>query len=112
MIEQKAISEPSLGELTMLDLDRISDQLPPGSGRALNLLYELEDNDEPIVISINGKVDLLIADEGSFRLLADLVDRLELLQALKQATKDLDDGKGLSLEEVKEQARVKYGISL
>jgi hypothetical protein len=96
----------------MLDLDRISDQLPPGSGKALDLLYELEDSDEPIVISINGKVDLTVADDGSFRLLADLVDRLELLQALKQATKDLDEGKGLSLEEVKEQARVKYGISL
>ena len=96
----------------MLDLDQISDQVPPGVGKIVHLLHQLDDQDEPIVISINGKVDLAISDEGSFRMLVELVDRIELLEALKQATKSLDEGKGLSLEEVKEQARVKYGISL
>ncbi len=95
----------------MLDLDRISDQVPPGMGKVVHLL-QLDEQGEPIVISINGKVDIAVADDGSFRMLVDLVDRLELLEVLKWATKDLDEGKGLSLEEVKEQARVKYGISL
>jgi sulfur carrier protein ThiS len=95
----------------MLDLDRISDQVPPGMGKVVHLLHQLDDQDEPIVISINGKVDLAVSDEGSFRMLVDLVDRIELMEVLKQARKDLDEGKGLSMEEVKEQARVKYGIS-
>ena len=96
----------------MLDLDRISDQIPSGMGKVVHLLYQLEDQGEPVVISINGKVDLAVSDEGSFQMLVDLVDRLELFEVLKQATKDLDEGKGLSLEEVRDQARVKYGISL
>lgn len=96
----------------MLDLDRISDQVPPGMGKVVHLLHQLDEQGEPIVISINGKVDIAVADDGSFRMLVDLVDRLELLEVLKRATKELDEGKGLSLEEVKEQARVKYGISL
>jgi hypothetical protein len=96
----------------MLDLDRISDQVPPGTGKIVHLLHQLDDQGEPIVISINGKVDLAVSDDRSFQMLVDLVDRLELLEVLKQAKKDLDEGKGLSMEEVKEQARVKYGISL
>ncbi len=96
----------------MLDLDRISDQVPPGTCKVVHLLRQLDDHGEPIVISINGKADLMISDEGSFQMLVNLVDRLELFEVLKQATKDLDEGKGLSLEEVKEQARLKYGISL
>ena len=96
----------------MRDLDRIHDQIPPGTGKAVQFLYQLEDQDEPVTISINGKVEIAISDEGSFQMLVKLVDRLELLEALKQGMKDLDEGKGLSMEEVKEQARLKYGISL
>ena len=96
----------------MLDIDRASDQIQPGMNKVAHLLRQLDEKGEPIVLTINGKAEIAVADDGSFRMLIDLVDRLELLEVLKKATKDLDEGKGLSLEEVKEQARVKYGISL
>jgi len=96
----------------MLDVERISDSVPPGIGKVVHLLHQLDEQGEPVVISINGKAEIAVADDGSFRMLLALVDRLELLETLRRATKDLDEGKGVSLEEVKEQARVKYGISL
>ena len=96
----------------MLDVERIHDLIPPANVKATQLLYELEDQEVQVTISINGKMDIVVADEGSLRLLFELVDRLELFEALKQATKELDEGKGLSLEEVKDQARKNYGISL
>jgi hypothetical protein len=96
----------------MLDLDRMTDPVPPGMGKVVHLLYQLEEQGQPIILSINGKAEIAVADEASFRQLIALIDQLELVETLKQATKDLDEGRGLSLEEVKEQARVKYGISL
>ncbi len=95
----------------MIELDRVSDPVPPGMGKVVQLLYQLEDQGEPIVISINGKVEITVADDRSFRKLVDLVDELERIESLKQAAKELDEGKGLSLEEVRELFRVKYGIS-
>lgn len=99
------------GETPMIELDRVSDPVPPGMGKVVQLLYQLEDQGEPIVISINGKVEITVADDRSFRKLVDLVDELERIESLKQAAKELDEGKGLSLEEVRELFRVKYGIS-
>ena len=96
----------------MLDVDRISDPIPPGTSKAAHLLHQLDEQGEPIVLSINGKLSIAVSDDGSFRRLVDLVERLELLEVLDRARKDLDEGKGLSMEEFKEQARVKYGISL
>ena len=96
----------------MLDLDRVSDQVPPGMGEIVYLLRRLKEAGEPISISINGRGHLAVSDDASYRMLLELVDRLELIEVLHQNTKDLDEGKGLSLEEVKEQARTKYGISL
>lgn len=87
----------------MLDLDRISNQAPPGVGEVLHLFNQLEEQGEPITISINGKADLAVSDDGSFRMLADLGDRLELLEVLKQSIKELDEGKGMSMKEVKEK---------
>lgn len=96
----------------MLDIDRVSDPYPPTMGKVSRVLCQLDDEGEPIVITINGKAEIAVSDDDSFRMLAALIDRLELLEALKEATRSLDEGKGLSLEEVKEQARVKYGYSL
>jgi hypothetical protein len=96
----------------MLDLDQVSDQAPPAMGKTVYLLRKLKDAGEPITISVNGRGNLVVADDGSYGMLLDLVDRLELIEVLKQNKKELDDGKGLSLEEVKEQAKNKYGYSL
>ena len=96
----------------MLDLDRDSDQAPPCVGETAYLLRRLKEAGEPITISVNGKGTLRIADEGSYGMLLDLIDRLETIESINEGNKELDEGKGLSLEEVKEQAKQRYGISL
>jgi hypothetical protein len=46
----------------------------------------------------------------SFEVLLDLVDRLDCIETVRERLKDLDDGKGLSLEKAKDLVRKKYGI--
>jgi hypothetical protein len=96
----------------MLNLDHVTDQAPPGMGKTVFLLRQLKAAGEPITLSVNGKGNLAVADDALYGMLLDLVDRLELLEELKKSKNELNEGKGLSLEEVKEQARLKYGYSL
>ena len=70
------------------------------------------DEKKPIQLSINERVNLTVEDEKSRRLLLDLVDRLEMLEDIKTSRRELDEGKGLSLQQAKEHARQKYGISV
>lgn len=97
----------------MLDLDQISDQAPTTMGEILYLLHRLKAAGEPITLSINGRGDLPIKDDGAYQLLLNLVDRLEVTEVLRERLADLDAGRPtLSMEEAKEQVRAKYGISV
>jgi hypothetical protein len=86
-------------------------ELPPSSP-TVRLLLESKEAGQPITLTVNGRTELKVQDDKSLDMLLELVDRLELLQTLRRATNELDEGKGLTLEQVREESRKKYGISL
>lgn len=94
-------------------LDTEPDISPPPSSPTVRRLLEWKKAGEPIALSINGRVELEVKDEGSFRLLLELADRLDLDQILRERIADFDRGdEGVSLEQAKEEARRKCGLSL
>ena len=74
----------------MLDLDQIIDQAPPTTGKIMYLLDRLKATGEPITLSINGRGNLPISDDGAFQLLFDLVERLEVTEMLRERLAELD----------------------
>ncbi len=92
----------------MLDTDRDLDTLP---GFAVRFLSDAKRAGEPITISVNGKLSFAIDDDKSFRMLFDLIDRMEGFEAVRQGLKELEEGKGIDLEVVKQRFREKYGTS-
>lgn len=77
-----------------------------------SLLERLREAGEPIVLTINGSAELPVHDAGSLQRLLELVERLETIDGIRRGMKDLADGRGLSLEEFKEEVRIKHGIPL
>jgi hypothetical protein len=100
------------GGRAMLDTDRDLEMFPGYEGTAVRFLNESRKAGGPISIGINGKFSLAIDDDKSFRMLLDLVDWLEGIEDVRQGLKELDEGKGISLEEVKERLRAKHGTPL
>jgi hypothetical protein len=86
-------------------------ELPPSSP-AMRLLLEWKEAGQPTTLTINARVELKVQDDKSLDMLLELVDRLELLETLRRATKEFDEGKGLTFEQVREESLKKYGISL
>ena len=96
----------------MQDLDQIAEQAPPLMSKTVYLLEQLKAAGEPITISINGRTGIVVDDEKSIDHLIALVDRLETIKIVRDRLKDYDEGRrGLSLDEMKEQVRSKYGFS-
>jgi hypothetical protein len=99
------------GEVAMLDLDRIPDQIPPGMGKVGHLLRRLMQAGEPITISVNGRAQLPIGD-SSYEELLTFVDLVESTELLRERLDAFHAGeKGVSMEEIKEEARRRYGPS-
>lgn len=97
----------------MLETDEDLETYPGHPDTAARFLNDAKRAGEPIAIGINGKFSLSIGDDESFQKLLELVDRLERVATLRERLKYFaDGGEGISLEEVKEQARTKYGIPL
>ena len=78
----------------------------------IEFIRELRKAGQPVVLTINGNAELVVEDAGSLQKLLELVDRLETIEAIREGMKDLEEGRGLTLEEFKEQVRKKHGIPL
>jgi hypothetical protein len=84
---------------------------PLSSSPGVRLLLQWKKAREPISLSINGKMTLSVEDEDSFDKLLGLVDQLDRHQAIREALQELEDGKGLTLEDALEQMRAGHGVS-
>ena len=59
-----------------------------------------------------GQANLAVEDATSLRLLVELVDRLETIEAIREGMRQIEEDQGMSLEEFKEAVHKKYGIPL
>ena len=74
-------------------------------------IQKLHEKGQPIRLQLNGQKDLEIDDEGSYQKLLELVERIETVKGLREALADVDSGRTLSLEQMKERVRRHHGIS-
>ena len=80
-------------------------------GHLAEFVAQLQLSSTPATISINGRPNLVVEDSKSFRMLIELVDRLETIASLRRSVEDVRVGRTFSLEEFKEEVRTKHGIS-
>jgi predicted transcriptional regulator len=60
----------------------------------------LKETGEPVVLTINGKAELIVQDARSYQRLLDLAERLETIQAVREGLASADRGEGRPMDEV------------
>ena len=63
-------------------------------------IEQLKETGKPIILTINGKAELVVQDAGSYQKLLEIAERLETIEALKPAIEEMKAGKGESAEKV------------
>jgi len=63
-------------------------------------LNQLKETGKPIVLTINGKAELVVQDAGSYQKILEMTERLETIEALKPAIEEMKAGKGELAEKV------------
>jgi len=63
-------------------------------------LRQLKETGNPVVLTINGKAELVVQDAASYQRLFDLAERLETIQAVKEGLASVDRGEGRPMDEV------------
>ncbi len=63
-------------------------------------IEQLKETGKPIVLTINGKAELVVQDAGSYQKILEMTERLETIEALKPAIEEMKAGKGELAEKV------------
>jgi prevent-host-death family protein len=63
-------------------------------------LRQLKETGNPVVLTINGKAELVVQDAASYQRLFDLAERLETVQAVKESLAAVDRGEGKPMDDV------------
>jgi prevent-host-death family protein len=61
---------------------------------------QLRNTGKPIILTINGKAELVVQDAGSYQKMLEIAERLETIEALKPAIAEMKAGKGETAEQV------------
>ena len=62
-------------------------------------LTQLKATGQPVVLTINGKAELVVQDAKSYQRLLDLAERLETIQAVREGLASIGRGEGRPMDE-------------
>ncbi len=65
----------------------------------------------PLVLTVNGRAELIVQDAGSYQALLDRLERAETVAAIRQGMEQLERGEGISLKRAERTLRKKHGFS-
>ncbi len=65
----------------------------------------------PLVLTVNGRAELVVQDAASYQSLLDRLERAEAITAIRQGVEEFERGKGVVLEAAERKLRRKHGFS-
>ena len=84
----------------MINLQNEINSLSNFKRNTSEFLEQLKETGKPIVLTINGKAELVVQDAGSYQKILELTERLETIEALKPAIEEMKAGKDEPAETV------------
>ena len=72
---------------------------------------QLKDKKTPLVLTVNGRAELVVQNAESYQEMLERLDRAETLAAIRRGMDQASRGEGIPLEEAGKRLRKKHGLS-
>jgi PHD/YefM family antitoxin component YafN of YafNO toxin-antitoxin module len=89
----------------MLDINSDIDSLSNFKRNTQEFLRQLKETGHPVVLTINGKAELVVQATASYQKLIELAERAERMDALKASLDDMKAGKVIPADDVLAEMR-------
>lgn len=73
-------------------------------------LKELKESKSPLVLTVNGKAEVVVLDAESYQDLVNKIEYSENVRAIQEGIKSFENGEGRNAEEALKELAEKYGI--
>lgn len=94
-----------------MDLTRDIHSLTEFKKNTPEFLKQLKDTGDPVVLTVNGRAELIVQDAESYQKLLDLAEQARIVEGIRLGLEDMKAGRTISLDAFKQHAREKHGIS-
>jgi PHD/YefM family antitoxin component YafN of YafNO toxin-antitoxin module len=81
------------------------------SPNAKGFAARAKETKEPLVLTINGKAELILQDAQSYQELLDRLELLETLAGIRKSLEEFERGEGMPAREAFAKLRQKHGLS-
>jgi prevent-host-death family protein len=65
----------------------------------------------PLVLTVNGRAELVVQDAASYQQILERLDRAETVAAIRRGMEQFDRGEGIPLDEAEKRLRKKHALS-
>jgi prevent-host-death family protein len=89
----------------MLDINRDINSLSNFKRNTPEFVRQLKETGHPVVLTINGKAELVVQDAASYQRLIERAERAEEMEALRASVEEMRAGKGIPAAEVLAEMR-------
>ena len=72
---------------------------------------QLKKRKTPLVLTVNGRAELVVQNAEGYQALLDRLERAETLAAIRQGMEEFKRGEGIPIEKASEKLRRKHGYS-
>ncbi len=72
---------------------------------------KLKKKKAPLILTVNGRAELVVQNAQSYQALLDRLERAETLAAVRQGMEEFERREGIPVEQVEQRLRRKHGFS-
>ncbi len=94
----------------MIDLSQDIHSLSAFKRHSAEFMNRMKKTGRPVVLTVNGKAEVVIQDAAAYRRQCELAERAEMLEFLRQSREDLEADRTVSAHEALERLAKKYKI--
>jgi prevent-host-death family protein len=98
-------------EETMIDLSRDIQSLADFRRKTSEFVKQLKETGSPVVLTVNGKPELVVQDAAAYQRLLELLEQSETVAVLRERLAAARQGQGRPVEEFFDELERKYGIA-
>ncbi|HWZ42432.1 MAG TPA: type II toxin-antitoxin system Phd/YefM family antitoxin [Candidatus Saccharimonadales bacterium] len=79
--------------------------------KTVEMVKQMKKTKRPVVLTVNGKAELVVQDARSYQNMLERLDRLEAVEAIHQGLRDVKEGRVHDARSALEALRTKLGLS-
>jgi prevent-host-death family protein len=86
-------------ERPMLDIANDIQSLSHFKRNSNELMKRLKDTGNPVVLTVNGKAEVVVQDAAAYQRLVELAEKVEMVEFLLESKRDIEAGRTVDAEE-------------